>query len=270
MRHVEIVSIGNELLRGIVQESNAHWIAKRLAARGASLERVVLLPDDVEVVAAAIRDALGRAPVLLLTHGGLGPTDDDRTREAIARGTGLPLEPHPDAESIVLRRFRELAAAGITADATMTEARRRMTILPRGARALDNRVGTAPGVVVAHGSTTIVALPGVPAELRWIWEHPLSPLLDELLGPGGFAEVTLMLDLRDESGIATLLAEVQQRHPGVYVKSRAKGFEQQDLIRVTLAATASSDAAARAAVAGAEADVRVALAAVGIGIREPQ
>ena len=244
MPHVEIVSIGDELLRGIVQETNAHRLSKRLAARGADLRRVVLVPDDVEVVAAELRSVLSRAPRLVLTHGGLGPTDDDRTREAIARALDVPLEEQPEALAIVERRFAELAAAGAVDDAGLTGPRHRMAMLPRGARALDNQIGTAPGVVVTHASTTIVALPGVPPELFWIWENPLSPLLDELLGPGGFAETTMTLDLRDESIVADLLREIQATHAGVYVKSRAKGFEDDDRIRVTLAARAGSTARA--------------------------
>lgn len=268
MRRVEIVSIGDELLRGIVAETNAHWLSKRIAARGAALRRVVLLPDDVEVVAAELRSVLAREPDLVVTHGGLGPTDDDRTREAIARALDVPLEPNPGALAIVERRFRELVETGAVEDATMTDARRRMGILPRGARALDNQVGTAPGVLLEHGSTTIVALPGVPPELAWIWEGPLAPVLDALLGPGGFAETTFELTLRDESVIADLLRDIQARHPEVYVKSRARGYGEQDLVRVTLAATARDTDAAREAAARAEQDLRDALGDAGIALRD--
>jgi molybdopterin-biosynthesis enzyme MoeA-like protein len=141
-----------------------------------------------------------------------------------------------------------------------------MALLPRGARALDNQVGTAPGLVIASGRTTFVAPPGVPPELRWIWEHSLAPLLDDLLGPGGFAEETLTLDLLDDSRNAWLLRMVQDEHPDVYVKSRAKGFGASDQVRVTLAASGRDDATARALVVGAASDLRAALAAEGIGL----
>lgn len=268
MKTVEILSIGNELLRGIVQESNSHWLARRIAARGASLLRVTTLPDDVTVVADEVRAALGRAPVLLITHGGLGPTDDDRTREMIAAGTGAPQRRDAAAEAIVRRRYAELASAGAVDDASMTEPRARMADLPRGARALDNQIGAAPAFALPCGPTTIIALPGVPPELYWIWEHSLAPLLDELLGPGGFAELTLELDLRDESRIAALLQSLQTDHPEVYVKSRARGFGDDDHIRVTLAATAPDELSARDAVARSEADLRDALTREGIAIRE--
>jgi nicotinamide-nucleotide amidase len=267
MKTVEILAIGDELLRGIVQESNSHWLAKRIAARGAALRRVVVLPDEPDVVAAEFKAALQRRPTLLITHGGLGPTDDDRTREAIARGLGVPQEHNEEAEAIVRRRYEELAADGAVADAAFTDARGRMADLPRGARALDNDVGTAPAFLIQSGPTLIVALPGVPPELFWIFENALAPVLDELLGPGGFAEETLELELRDESSIAWLLQMVQQRHPGVYIKSRARGFSEGEEVRVTLHATGSSDDEARARVNAATGDLRAALAAERIAIR---
>lgn len=264
MRTAEILAVGDELLRGVVQESNGHWLAKRIAARGAALRRVTVLPDEPQVVATEIRAALARRPDLLVTHGGLGPTDDDRTREAIGLALDLPLEPHLEAEEIVRRRYAELASVGAVADAALDEPRARMARLPRGARATGNQVGTAPGIVLAAGPTTIVALPGVPPELAWIWEHELGDLLGEVLGPGGFHEVTVELDHRDESSIALLLREVQARHPEVYVKSRARGFDEGQDVRVTLTAPGRDDAEARGRVDAALAELRAALSARGI------
>lgn len=267
MKAVEITSIGDELLRGVVQDTNSHWIAQRIAARGAGLRRVVTLPDSPEIVAAELRAALARGPALVVTQGGLGPTDDDRTREALSLATGAPLREHPEALAIVRRRYAELAAAGRVAAAELTEPRLRMAHLPRGAIALDNRVGAAPGIVLHAGGTAIVSLPGVPPELHWMWENPLAPYLDEILGPGGFAETTVTLGERDESRLAPLLRELQARHTEVYVKSRAKGFGEQDRIRVTLTAAGTDDADARERVDAALAELRRDLAGVGIEIR---
>lgn len=266
MKTVEIMCIGDELLRGIVAESNSHWLSKRIAARGASLRRVTTLPDDVETVAGEIRASLLRSPDLLVTHGGLGPTDDDRTREMIAAGVGRPQRRDEAALAIVERRYRELAEAGAIADAALTEPRARMADLPEGSRAFDNHVGAAPAFSLTADGTTIVALPGVPPELAWIWENTLAPLLDAVLGPGGFSEVTLKLELLDESAIAWLMEELAREHPTVYVKSRARGFEAGEEVRATLAAAGRDDADARAAVEAAERDLRAALAAEGIAV----
>lgn len=264
MKRAEVFSIGDELLRGIVQDTNTHWLTVRLTARGARVQRATMLPDEPSVAGKAIAEALAREPDLIVSHGGLGPTEDDLTREAIEVATGLPLEPHAEAEAIVMRRYKELHAAGAVAAAELTDARSRMARLPRGAAALDNQVGAAPGVVLRHGPTTILSLPGVPPEMHWIFEGPAAPLLDEIIGPGGFCEWTAVATTRDESSIATLLAGVQQRHPNVYVKSRAKTFEDADAIRVTLAASGTSDAEARSLVDAARGDLVAALASAGV------
>jgi nicotinamide-nucleotide amidase len=266
MKAVEILSLGDELLRGVVQDSNSFWMAQRLAARGASLTRVHVLPDAPPVIAEELHRAFHRAPALILTQGGLGPTDDDRTREAIGLATGRSLALHDEAHAIVSRRYRELAAEGRVDSPELNDARMRMAMLPEGARALDNQVGAAPGLLLEMGGTTIVALPGVPPELRWIWENTLAPELDRILGPGGFAEITFTLDLRDESSIADMLKPLQDRHPNVYVKSRAKGFDAGEEVRVTLTAAGEDDALARVLVDAAATELRAELAARSIAI----
>jgi len=268
MKTVEIFSIGDELLRGVVQDSNSFWMAQRIAARGAALARVHVLPDDPELVGEEIRLAVERGVDLIVTQGGLGPTDDDRTREAIAIGTRRSLEPNPDAEDIVRRRYMELAASGAVADASLTEPRLRMSRLPRGARPLDNQVGAAPALVLELERVTIVALPGVPPELDWIWENTLAPELDEILGPGGFAEKTVTLNLLDESAIAELLREIQRRHRTVYVKSRAKGFGEGEEVRVTLTAPGESDDAARELVDAAFSELLEGLERMNVSVKE--
>lgn len=268
MTTAEIFSIGDELLRGIVQDTNSHWLTQRITARGASVTRITTLADDPSTTGAAIREALAREPDLLVTQGGLGPTDDDLTREAVAEACGVPLVANEEAEQIVARRYAELHAQGAVADVDIHEARARMARLPRGARATDNQVGTAPGVILSHGPTTIVCLPGVPPELRWIWDNALGPLLDDVLGPGGFHERTVVVDLLDESKIAWLLSLTQERHPSVYVKSRASGFGSTDHVRVTMTASAGSQGEAAALVETAMEDLLAALAAEGVGLRD--
>ena len=266
MKTVEVLSIGNELLRGIVADTNSGWIAKRVAARGADLRRITTLPDAPGVVAQAIREALARETDLIVTQGGLGPTDDDRTREAVALALDAPCETQAAALDIVRRRYEELAAEGRVRSAALNAARLRMTRLPRGAVPLDNHVGAAPGVLLELGAQAIVCLPGVPPELHWIWENSLARHLDETLGQGGWAETTITLDEVDESRVAAMLEALQGRHPDVYVKSRAKGFGDGDRIRVTLSASGGDDTIARNRVEAVLGELRRDLDASGISV----
>ena len=267
MTDVEIFSIGDELLRGLVMDTNSHWMAKRVAARGASLRRVAVLPDDPPVVAAELRAAIARRPALILTQGGLGPTDDDRTRECVALATDCELVRNEEAERIVRVRYAALADEGRVADGDMTPSRLRMADLPRGALPLDNQIGGAPGVLLELDGAAIACLPGVPQELWWIWENSLSPHLDRILGPGGFFEITVTLSERDESRIAGVMRGVDERHPLVYVKSRATSFDQPDArVRATLTASGPDGEEARALARRAFDDLRDALAAEGVTI----
>jgi len=234
-RTAEIFAIGNELLLGIVQDTNTHWLCRRITGLGGRVRRAALLPDDLSVLGEELLRALERGPDLLVTTGGLGPTEDDRTLEAIARALGVPLEEDDQALRIVERRYRELYEQGRVDSPELTEARRKMARLPKGAIALDNRVGTAPGMLLRRASTTIVSLPGVPAEMKDIWENALQPHLERIFGKGFYLERTLVVEVNDESLLAPILREYQRAWPQVYIKSRPKGFDEGLRILITLA-----------------------------------
>ncbi len=234
-RTAEIFAIGNELLLGIVQDTNTHWLCRQIAGLGGRVRRATLLPDDPSLVGAELRRALERGPDLLVTTGGLGPTPDDRTLEAIAQALGVPLEESGEALQIVERRYRELFEQGRVDSPELTDARRKMARLPKGARALDNRVGTAPGVLLRRGRTTVVALPGVPSEMRAIWAHALPPHLERIFGQGFYLERTLVVAVNDESLLAPILREHQSAWPQVYIKSRPQSFAEGFKILITLA-----------------------------------
>lgn len=235
LKTAEVFAIGNELLLGIVQDTNTHWLCRRITGLGGRVRRCFVLPDEPSVIAEELERALRRDPDLLVTTGGLGPTQDDLTLEAVAQALDVPLEEHPEALRIVERRYRELFEQGRVDSPALTDARRKMARLPRGAQALDNRVGTAPGVLIKRGKTTLVSLPGVPAELYDIWENALQPYLERIFGAGFYGERTLIVDVNDESLLAPLLREFQQSWPEVYIKSRPKGFAEGLKILITLA-----------------------------------
>jgi molybdenum cofactor synthesis domain-containing protein len=231
----EILAIGNELLLGIVQDTNTHWLCKRITGLGGRVRRAALLPDDLEAIGDELLRALDRKLDLIVTTGGLGPTQDDRTLEAIARALGLPLEEHPEALKIVERRYRELYEQGRVDNPKLTESRRKMARLPQGTTPLDNHVGTAPGALIQHSKSTIVALPGVPSEMQDIWENALQPYLTRIFGKGFYLERTLVVEINDESRLAPILREFQAAWPQVYIKSRPKGFAEGLKILITLA-----------------------------------
>ena len=265
---VAILAIGNELLRGDVENSNARWLSQRLTGRGAHLVHVAVVRDEEEHIERELHHAQSYAPQHLLTTGGLGPTADDLTLGAIARATDHPLEPNPSAMAMVETRYDELARAGIVATGGLTPPRRKMAILPRGSLPLANHVGSAPGVCLTLDAVTIVCLPGVPTELYDIFDTSLVPVLDRVLGPGVQREVVRFAETMDESRLAGALSEVATHHPRVYVKSHAAGFQVRGWFRITLSTIAADPPEAERTLTEADRALYEAMQAAGVRLRE--
>jgi nicotinamide-nucleotide amidase len=168
-----VLAVGTELLLGDVVNSNAAWLGSRLAAAGVEVVASAAIGDDVERLVAAIRHHLVEADVLVLS-GGLGPTADDLTREAVALACQAPLERRPALETGLRAKF---AAYGMT----MPDAVLQQADVPFGAEVLDNPVGTAPGLWLADGDNVVIALPGPPHELQ-ATSSTVWPRLAELSG----------------------------------------------------------------------------------------
>jgi nicotinamide-nucleotide amidase len=154
----ELLTIGTELLLGQIVDTNANWMAQRLAEAGVDVLYKSTVGDNWGRIAAAIRLAMSRADVVLMT-GGLGPTEDDLTREVLAAVLGRPLRLDPQVLAAIERRFAQRRVA-------MPENNRKQAMVPDGAEVLPNPRGTAPGLWVRHGECALVCMPGVPSEMR--------------------------------------------------------------------------------------------------------
>lgn len=263
---VEIVAVGNELLLGDVLDTNTNWLCKRITGLGGRVRRAVLVEDDVEAIAAELRGAVERGADLVFTMGGLGPTADDVTLAAVAMAAGVPLEENEEALTLLRTKYKELAEKGYVADAALTEARRKMACLPRGSLPLINPVGGAPGVAVKISGATIISLPGVPEELKGIFQTSLQPILTELFGTGTFVERTVIVDHGDESTLAPILKRVAGDNPSIYVKSLAKRFGPKRRLRVIFSMAGSDRAEMEATLNKALGEFKRALADARIGI----
>jgi len=245
------VAVGRELLTGRTVDTNSAWIAARLTDLGAVVTRVVAVDDDPAAIAREIAGARERGTGLVITTGGLGPTLDDRTLAGVAAAFGRRLVEHGAALDFVARRYAELAAASAVAGAALTPPRRKMACLPEGAEPIDNAVGTAPGVFLSDGAQALLALPGVPAEMRAVFDAALPRLRERLGPPAHVAEREVASGSGDESLITLAVERVMQAVPGVHLKSLATVFAPDCDLRVRLTARAATRAEAEARVARA-------------------
>ncbi|WP_028583801.1 competence/damage-inducible protein A [Desulfogranum mediterraneum] len=235
---VEILTIGNELLIGDILDTNTNWLCRLLHDRGSRVARVTILPDIHGEIVGAVAEAVERQVTLLLTTGGLGPTEDDRTLEAVAAGTGRRLRLHQQALAQVEQQYARFFRQGIIASREMNPAREKMAWLPEGAEALANPVGIAPGVLLQQDQTTIVSLPGVPAELKGIMEQEVG----KLLGPGGTEGSSSLRRLwagcNDESLMDPVLRRLTAAYPEIYIKSLATPLGEQARMEILLTCNA--------------------------------
>ncbi len=231
---VEILAIGNELLIGDVLDTNSHWIIKQIVGIGGQIKRCVILPDDLDEIATEIQSGLQKKTEIIFTIGGMGPTADDLTLEAVARAINYPLTLNKKAIAMVSQKYQEFANKGYVDDPKITPAREKMGILPRGAIPIENPVGAAPGVISTVDESLIISLPGVPRELKGIFEESLQPILKEKFGSKFFLEKVLIVNHKDESVLAPILNTVSRKNPQVYIKSRAKKFDIDTKFKVTI------------------------------------
>lgn len=173
-RQAEVLAIGDELVRGDVVDTNSAWIARSLSQLGVDVQRVTVVGDGITELADAISVACNRTDLVIAT-GGLGPTDDDRTREAAALAGGVELY----FDEAAWRDIEEvIAAIGNRGDRQLPKSNQRQATFPRGSRVLTNSWGTAPGFAQRIGSATLFALPGVPREMKEMWRAMLQPELE--------------------------------------------------------------------------------------------
>ncbi len=244
--HAEIISIGEELLSSESEtiDTNSVYLTQQLGGLGVRVLYKTIVGDDEGRITQVLRIAMGRVPIILTT-GGLGPTVDDMTRQAVASATGRPL-------IFQAALLDEIAAKFARFNARMSPNNRMQAMLPEGAVSLPNPAGTAPGFYIEHNGALIISLPGVPREMKAMFEQSVLPLLRERLGaPRAIKTRVLRTAGIGESHIDEQIGHLERlSNPTVGLNAHAG----QTDIRIT--ARAESEAEAEALIAPVEAEIR--------------
>lgn len=200
----EIFSIGSELTWGKNLDTNAQWLSQRLAENGIFVAFHTTVSDDMDDMIRSLAIACQRTDFVILT-GGLGPTLDDLTREAVAKVMGVSLELDPDSlatiEGMFTRRGR-----------TMPERNRVQAMFPKGTRPIPNPCGTAPGIFAEHDGALIACLPGVPSEMKEMFAQSVLPEALRRFGGGkAYVSRTIRCYGAGESAIEEMLGDLTRR-----------------------------------------------------------
>jgi nicotinamide-nucleotide amidase len=243
--NAEIISVGTELLLGHIVNTNAAYLGGRLAALGIDLYNQTTVGDNPERLAEAVRLALGRADIVMLT-GGLGPTVDDITAAAVARAAGRPMVLSKAALADLRNYFKRR-------DIGMPACNIRQARIPEGARIARNTVGTAPGLIIELGRRLIVCLPGPPRELRPMFEKDIEPLLKRRFRTGSVLKTrtiktTGLPEARVNAMFRDLLGMAPPTTVGIYAKLRE--------VHLVIMAKAPDSKAADRAIARVEKKIR--------------
>lgn len=169
MASAEIITIGSELLLGVTQDTNTSYLLKNLREIGINCYRTQIIGDNTSRIASAIRESVSRVDIVLLT-GGLGPTVDDMTRAAVAEAFNTQLVYHEELWQEILVYFTQR-------DREPSENNRRQAYLPENAKGIPNSVGTAPAFLVETDDKIVISLPGVPIEMKVIFENSVIDIL---------------------------------------------------------------------------------------------
>jgi len=225
MPSAEIITIGTEILLGEIVDTNSAYLARHLRDLNVDVFRTTTIGDNTGRIAEVIRETLARTDIILTT-GGLGPTVDDPTREAVARAVGVSVEFRDELwEQIVERMARFGRRAG--------ENQKRQAYVPAGAIALKNPVGTAPAFIVEQGGKCIISLPGVPREMEYLLENTVIPYLREryqlrglikarILRVAGLGESVIDEQVGDLEELANPMVGLAAHHGLVDIRITAK------------------------------------------------
>ena len=247
-----VIAIGDELISGATIDTNSAWISSRLLAGGVGTVAHVTVPDELNAIREALVGAANRAD-LVIVSGGLGPTADDLTREGLAAAMGVPLVLDEDSLATIEAFFRQR-------NRPMNATNRIQAMMPEGSSPILNPLGTAPGISAMLGDSRVIVMPGVPSEMKGMFERAVAPLLG---GGAGVLRVVHTFGM-GESDVGAAIADLMDRHANPRVGTTVAG----GMVSVRIVAT-GDDAAHAAVLAQRSVDeVRRRLGRIVVGLDE--
>jgi len=242
----EIVTIGSELLLGQIEDTNSTFLARELASIGVDVRFRTAVGDQAEEMAEVLKRALERCD-LVVTTGGLGPTKDDLTRQVVATVAGVELEFRQELMEQIEEVFRRYGYR-------MPETNRSQAFVPKGSEAIENPVGTAPGFIKEVKGRPIICLPGVPKELKYLWQNAVGPWIRGRFGLEGHLVASRVLKVAGigESKVDTIIGDLIRHSENPKIGLLASPGE----IKIRITAEAKDSGQARSLIQPIEQEIR--------------
>jgi nicotinamide-nucleotide amidase len=256
MPSAEIITIGTEILLGEIVDTNTRYIARTLRGMGVDLYRTITIGDNVERIAEAINHSMNRAEIVITT-GGLGPTIDDPTREAVAKAAGVELEFREDLWEQVIAIISRYGRKP-------SENQKRQAYIPRGSMAVLNPVGTAPCFIVETERNAVVSLPGVPNEMEHILHESIIPYLQKRFTLNEIIKIRIL----HCAGLGEGLIDEKIADLEILSNPTVGLAAHTGVVDIRIAAKAKSEAEADSMIADIEQQVRERLGEVVFGVDE--
>jgi nicotinamide-nucleotide amidase len=223
-QRAEILIIGNEILNGTTLDTNSWWLSRQLSSVGVRVERKLTIGDELESISSSFKQCISRNPDWIFSIGGLGPTFDDITLQALSRALGKQWKLSKDAAKMLEDNYARRAKRLNLPRRRLTKARLKMARLPSGAVPLSNPVGSAPGVLASARRSHIVSLPGVPSEMKGIFLNEIRPSLKSNFFS---SEEWIKVVGVSESELAPAVSSIFRKYGAtLYIKSHPSGFER--------------------------------------------
>jgi len=213
--NVEIIATGDELIYGRILDTNSNWIAKRVAEMGAKLRRVTMIGDEPHLIAETLNEAIMRDAHFIIVTGGLGPGEDDLTIDSVGQALGREIIIDEEGAKKIEEAYRK---RGYT-DAAQIERGRRMARILKGSSPLQNPVGFAVGMAIEVGGKTICTLPGVPAEMKAMFDAHVAPMIKAQSNSVFLAKTYNVTMVWKE--FFPLYRQMQRDYPDIYIKNAA-------------------------------------------------
>jgi len=214
----EIIAIGDELCYGKVYDTNSFWIADQITRRGVLVQRIVCVRDDLDDICSVLREAFNRRPRFIFITGGLGPTNDDMTREALSIVTGRKIVKRPDMLNYIAEQ-RKLPVENLPPHYA------KITSSLEGATCFPNPVGVAPVTAIEQNGIQVFSLPGPPREVYACFEAHLAVIIQKATMYHSLSRRVLVRMY--ESELAPLIADVMKENPGTYIKALVGEYEKE-------------------------------------------